>query len=216
MTYNFSPLMHLVLGNLFVLASLILFGGDVVLLLFAYFIEIYVSLIFQTCIIFFGHKYVRGMDYRGLFMDLGFLIPVLFYIFAYGSEHFIYLINTNFEGPILSSWTFWVVLFSVFLSQIYIYAHTFVFTNDYRLPSPSFFSIDLFANSFAVITSTSAFFIFFSTLKNSFLLLILLFVVKTMAHAFMKIGILNAGLAKADHVYPLRRRLIARFFPSLR
>ena len=210
-THN-KMLKHTVLGNLFVLVFIMLFTGDVLLLLYSFFIEIFVSIVFVISVIFLGHRGPKGFDYRGLFMDFGFLIPILIYIFSQSPEYFVKLIDINFDTSIISSWKFWTILSSVVLAQVYIFVQTFILSDDYRLPSPSFYTLDLLVRSFGLITATSAFWIFFKPLEGTFAPLIIAFAVKIMAELFMKYVIIDVGLAVSDHQYLFRHKLRVKLF----
>jgi hypothetical protein len=210
-THN-KILKHTVLGNLFVLVFIMLFAGDAFLLLYSFFIEIFVSIVFVVSVIFLGHRGPKGFDYRGLFMDFGFLIPILIYFFSQSPEHFVKLIDINFDTSIISSWKFWTILSSVILAQVYIFIQTFILSDDYLLPSPSFYTLDLLARSFSLIAATSAFWIFFKTLEGTFVALIIAFAVKIMAELFIKYVMIDAGLAVSDHQYLFRHKLRVKLF----
>jgi len=207
MTQHTKTMKHIVLGNLFVLFAIMFFSGDVLLLLYSYFLELFVGVIFVISVTFLGHKEIKGTDYRGLFMDLGFLIPILFYIFTYGLEYYENLIDVNFDSSAFSSLTFWILFASVILSQLYIFVRTFILTENYYLPSPSFYIFDLLAKSFVLIAATSAFWIFFNSLAGSLISLVVLFIVKMLMELFMKYFIIDMGLAKFDHQYLFREKL---------
>lgn len=151
MRSNTNRISDIILANALIFLPVILFGGDIYLLIFSYLLEILIGIFFVALIIYGGYDDLNESI-------IAIAMMTIFSIFILYKSHGVIpeVTKLAFPGSVFKSWTFWIVLIAITGAKLFNFSKNFLQHNDVRLPIPEFYCLLFLMQSFVVIMATGA------------------------------------------------------------
>ncbi len=164
----------IIIGNALIFIPLLMFNGDLFLLVFSYFIEILIGIFATLLIIYGGYKRIGDAA-----ASIGYMAVFVVYI-LYNTHYLLPDISKRvFPDDLYNNWIFWIVIFMVLGSQIVGFVREFCTNSHQRLPAPECYCFLLFGKSACLFIAAKALLPMAQHSENSLLLLCVFGVTKT-------------------------------------